>query len=92
MQLSEDPQIVIFGINHKDQPENARRFLASLGNPYAAIGVDPQGRAAIDWGVYGVPETFLVDPNGIVRFKHIGPLTPENVKAALEPAIAAALR
>ncbi|HKQ95997.1 MAG TPA: DsbE family thiol:disulfide interchange protein, partial [Aestuariivirgaceae bacterium] len=77
---------------YKDQPDNARRFLASLGQPFAAIGADDTGRAAIDWGVYGVPETFLVDRAGIVRFKWTGPLTAEAVTKALDPAIAAAAR
>jgi cytochrome c biogenesis protein CcmG/thiol:disulfide interchange protein DsbE len=62
--LSQDKRFSIAGLNYKDAPENARRFLGSLGNPYAAIGVDSAGRAAIDWGVYGVPETFLVGKDG----------------------------
>ena len=56
----------LVGINYKDEPENARRFLGELGNPFAAVGVDPTGRAAIDWGVYGVPETFVVGPDGTI--------------------------
>jgi cytochrome c biogenesis protein CcmG/thiol:disulfide interchange protein DsbE len=56
----------------------------ALGNPYAAVGVDPNGRASIDWGVYGVPETFIVGPDGTIRHKHIGPLTPENFSAFKE--------
>ena len=64
-----------------DNPDNARRFLGALGNPYAAVGVDPKGRASIDWGVYGVPETFIVGPDGTIRHKHIGPLTPETMPA-----------
>ena len=67
-----------------DNPDNARRFLGALGNPYAAVGVDPNGRASIDWGVYGVPETFIVGPDGTIRHKHIGPLTPENLRAFKE--------
>lgn len=77
--LAKDPSIRVVGINQRDNPDNARRFLGALGNPYAAVGVDPNGRASIDWGVYGVPETFIVGPDGTIRHKHIGPLTPENV-------------
>jgi len=79
MELAKDPSIRVVGINYKDNPENARRFLGALGNPFAAVGVDPKGRAAIDWGVYGVPETFIVGPDGAIRHKHIGPLTPETL-------------
>nr|WP_255726740.1 DsbE family thiol:disulfide interchange protein [Microvirga sp. ACRRW] len=77
--LAKDPSVRLVGINQKDNPDNARRFLGALGNPYAAVGVDPKGRASIDWGVYGVPETFIVGPDGTIRHKHIGPLTPENL-------------
>ena len=77
MQLSKAPGLRLVGINYKDGPENARRFLGTFGDPFAAVGVDPNGRTAIDWGVYGVPETFIVGPDGIIRHKHIGPLTPE---------------
>lgn len=90
MALAKDPRLAIYGINQKDRPENARRFLESLGNPYRAIGVDADGRASIEWGVYGVPETFLVDRRGMIVFKWVGPLTPESIRKALEPAIAAA--
>ncbi len=68
------------GINYKDQPENARRFLGDLGNPFAAVGADRAGRSAIEWGVYGVPETFLVDQTGKIVYKHVGPFTLESVK------------
>jgi cytochrome c biogenesis protein CcmG/thiol:disulfide interchange protein DsbE len=92
MALKARPDLRLVGINYKDQPDNARRFLASLGQPFSAIGADATGRAAIDWGVYGVPETFLVDRTGVVRFKWTGPLTAEAVTKALDPAIAAAMR
>jgi cytochrome c biogenesis protein CcmG/thiol:disulfide interchange protein DsbE len=82
--LAKDPSIRVVGINQRDNPDNARRFLGSLGNPYSAVGVDPNGRASIDWGVYGVPETFIVGPDGTIRHKHIGPLTPENFAAFKE--------
>jgi cytochrome c biogenesis protein CcmG, thiol:disulfide interchange protein DsbE len=85
--LAEDPRLRVFGINYKDVPENARRFLGELGNPYAAIGVDQRGRTAIDWGVYGVPETFLVGPDGIIRQKFIGPLSEKTVEESLMPEV-----
>ncbi len=69
--------IQLLGINYKDKPENARRFLGTLGNPYSRIGSDDSGRTAIEWGVYGVPETFIVDAGGTIRYKFIGPLSPE---------------
>jgi cytochrome c biogenesis protein CcmG/thiol:disulfide interchange protein DsbE len=69
--------IQLIGINYKDKPENARRFLGSLGNPYDRIGADEKGRVSIDWGVYGVPETYIVDGQGVIRYKFIGPLTPK---------------
>jgi cytochrome c biogenesis protein CcmG/thiol:disulfide interchange protein DsbE len=87
MDLAKDRGIRLVGINQKDNPENARRFLGRFGNPFAAVGADPDGRASIELGVYGVPETFIVGPDGTVRHKHIGPLTPETL-----PAFRAALR
>jgi cytochrome c biogenesis protein CcmG/thiol:disulfide interchange protein DsbE len=90
-EFAEDDRIRLVGINYKDQPANARRFLGDLGNPYDAIGVDERGRAAIDWGVYGVPETFVVGPDGIIITKHIGPLTPDAVARTIEPAVERAL-
>jgi cytochrome c biogenesis protein CcmG/thiol:disulfide interchange protein DsbE len=89
--LAGDKRVRVVGIDYKDQPANALRFLADVGNPFAAIGVDQRGRIAIDWGVYGVPETFVVDRAGIIRFKFIGPLTAEAVEKALMPEIEAAL-
>lgn len=67
-------KVQLVGFNYKDEAENARRFLGALGNPYSAVGVDRNGRAAIDWGVYGVPETFLIGPDGRILEKHVGPL------------------
>jgi len=84
VELARDPSVRLVGINQKDNPDNARRFLGALGNPYSAVGVDPNGRASIDWGVYGVPETFIVGPDGMIRHKHIGPLTPGNLEAFKE--------
>lgn len=91
LQLAQDGRMQIAGLNYKDEPENARRFLGELGNPYAAIGVDPKGRAAIDWGVYGVPETFLIGKNGAILYKHVGPLSQQAVLDELMPAAQKAL-
>lgn len=79
--------ITIYGINYKDQTVKARRFLDDLGNPYAAIGADPTGRTAIEWGVYGVPETYVVNGAGQIVLRHPGPLTPEIVEKTLRPAL-----
>jgi cytochrome c biogenesis protein CcmG/thiol:disulfide interchange protein DsbE len=84
VELAKDPSVRLVGINQKDNPDNARRFLGALGNPYSAVGVDPNGRTSIDWGVYGVPETFIVGPDGMIRYKQIGPLTPENLESFKE--------
>ena len=82
-ELAKTPDIQLFGMNYKDEPENAVRFLTTLGQPFAAVGMDRDGRAALDWGVYGVPETFVVDGQGLIRYKHIGPLTPEAIAGDL---------
>jgi cytochrome c biogenesis protein CcmG/thiol:disulfide interchange protein DsbE len=87
MALAQDPRIRVVGLNHTDAPANARRFLQDFGNPYAAVGVDPRGRAAIDWGVYGVPETFVIDGAGRIVHKTVGPVTRESLDAVLRPAI-----
>jgi cytochrome c biogenesis protein CcmG/thiol:disulfide interchange protein DsbE len=84
-ELAGDNRLQMLGINYKDVPENARRFLGELGNPYAAVGVDDSGRTAIDWGVYGVPETFLVGPDGVIRRKFIGPLSEQTIVNVLMP-------
>ena len=91
-QLSKDSRIQLVGINYKDAPENARRFLNRYGNPFVATGRDENGRTSIDWGVYGVPETFLVGRNGRIAYKLIGPITAENLSRRLEPEIENALR
>jgi cytochrome c biogenesis protein CcmG/thiol:disulfide interchange protein DsbE len=88
--LKDMTDIRLFGINQADAPENARAFLAELGNPYDAVGADRDRRVSIDWGVYGVPETFVVDAAGTITFKHVGPLTPQAIETGLLPAIAAA--
>ncbi|ADZ68686.1 DsbE family thiol:disulfide interchange protein [Polymorphum gilvum] len=84
-EIGRDDRIRLIGINYKDKPENARRFLGSLGNPYDRIGADDTGRAAIEWGVYGVPETYIVDRAGVIRFKFIGPLSPETYAGTFQP-------
>jgi cytochrome c biogenesis protein CcmG/thiol:disulfide interchange protein DsbE len=91
MTLAEDKRFRIVGINYKDQAENARRFIGRYGNPFAAVGADANGRASIDWGVYGVPETFVVGRDGRIAYKLVGPISPQNLKAALMPAIEKAL-
>ncbi len=91
LKLAADPRIRVAGINYKDQPDNARRFLGRYGNPFVANGADANGRAAIEWGVYGVPETFVVGRDGKIAYKLIGPITPDNLEHALKPAIAKAL-
>ncbi len=88
--LRDTAGIRLLGINQNDAPENARAFLAELGNPYDAVGADRDRRVSIDWGVYGVPETFVVDADGIITFKHVGPLTPQTLQSDLLPAIARA--
>jgi len=89
--LAADPRIQLVGINYKDQPTNARAFLGQMGNPFAAVGVDEKGRGSIDWGVYGVPETFLVGRDGTIRYKFVGPLSEESLAAVLMPEIEKAL-
>jgi cytochrome c biogenesis protein CcmG, thiol:disulfide interchange protein DsbE len=91
MKLAEDKRIRLVGINYKDQPDNARRFIGRHGNPFVAVGADANGRASIDWGVYGVPETFVVGRDGRIAHKLIGPITPGNLDAVLKPAIEKAL-
>lgn len=84
MELAKDPTVRLLGLNYKDKPENARRFLGAFGNPFAAVGADETGRTAIEFGVYGVPETFVIDAAGRIRHKHVGPLTPETLPAFME--------
>ncbi len=77
----------VHGINYKDGAADAKQFLALLGDPYERVGVDREGRAAIDWGVYGVPETFVVDGRGHIVLKHVGPLSPRDLEEKILPAI-----
>jgi cytochrome c biogenesis protein CcmG/thiol:disulfide interchange protein DsbE len=97
--IQEHPQLIalkqqhgvrLIGINYKDEPGAARRFLARYGNPFDAIGADTSGRVAIDWGVYGVPETYVIDGNGRIAFKFIGPLSASAIKDQILPAVAKA--
>jgi cytochrome c biogenesis protein CcmG/thiol:disulfide interchange protein DsbE len=82
-ELAKRPDIRLVGIDYKDEPENARRFLGMLGQPFAALVADQEGRAAVDWGVYGVPETFIIDGAGVIRYKWIGAITPEGLAGTL---------
>jgi cytochrome c biogenesis protein CcmG/thiol:disulfide interchange protein DsbE len=90
-ELSQDKRLQIVGINYKDSPDNARRFLGRYGNPFGMVGVDANGRASIEWGVYGVPETFIVGREGTIVYKLVGPLTPDNVDTVLRAEIDKAL-
>ena len=92
MQLKERTGVTLVGVNYKDQAANARRFLSRYGNPYSRVGADPAGRAAIEWGVYGMPETFIVDGRGIIVYKHVGPISAETLEQRIIPAVEAARR
>lgn len=94
MQISRDPQlkerVALVGLAYKDEPENTRRFLGQSGNPFARIGVDASGRTAIDFGVYGVPETYVIKADGTIAYRFIGPLAEESFRQVLLPQIIAA--
>jgi cytochrome c biogenesis protein CcmG, thiol:disulfide interchange protein DsbE len=87
MQLAQDSRLRLVGINYKDDPDNARRFLGHYGNPFVAAGADESGRAGIEWGVYGVPETFVIGRDAHIVYKLVGPITPDNFDSVLKPAI-----
>jgi cytochrome c biogenesis protein CcmG/thiol:disulfide interchange protein DsbE len=87
MALGRLPGVTLDGIAYKDKPEESRRFLDRLGNPFGHIGVDRNGTTAIDFGVYGVPETYVVDGTGDIRYRHVGPLTAADVKSEILPLI-----
>ncbi len=91
VRLAADKRIRVVGINYKDQPDNARRFLGRYGNPFAASGADLNGRAAIEWGVYGVPENFIIGRDGKIAYKLVGPITPDNLDQVVKPEIEKAL-
>lgn len=85
--LSARAGVDIYGVNYKDQTAAARRYLGRYGNPYKAVGVDASGRGAIEWGVYGMPETFIIDGEGKIAFKHVGPISADSIEKSLIPAI-----
>jgi cytochrome c biogenesis protein CcmG/thiol:disulfide interchange protein DsbE len=87
MQLAQDSRLRLVGINYKDDPDNARRFLGRYGNPFAAAGADEGGRAGIEWGVYGVPETFVIGRDARIAYKLVGPITSDNFDSVLKPEI-----
>lgn len=87
LRLAKEGKFRLLGVNYKDLPENARRFLGQLGDPFAAVGVDRDGGVAVNWGVYGVPETFIIDGAGIIRYRHVGPLTDEAMNGAFGAAL-----
>src|SRR5262245_7611342 len=91
-QLSKDKRIQLVGINYKDSPDNARRFLNRYGSPFVAIGRDDNGRTSIAWGVYGVPDTFLIGRDGRIAYKLVGPITADNLARTLIPEIEKTLR
>ena len=87
VRLSRDKVVPIHGLNYKDRPQDAERWLNELGDPYVRTGADVNGRVGIDWGVYGVPETFVIDAHGVIRKKYVGPLTSSMIKTSLIPLI-----
>lgn len=89
-QIKDQTGVDVYGVNYKDQADNAVRFLGRYGNPYAGVGTDTSGRNAIEWGVYGTPETFVVDRKGQIAFKHVGPISEASLASQLLPAIAKA--
>jgi cytochrome c biogenesis protein CcmG/thiol:disulfide interchange protein DsbE len=91
-ELGKDKRLQLVGINYKDSPDNARRFLGRYGNPFGIVGVDGNGRAAIEWGVYGVPETFIVGRDGRIAYKMVGGVTAENFERVLKVEIDKALQ
>lgn len=86
-ELNQRTGVPIYGVNYKDKPVAARRFLGRYGNPFAAVGTDPSGRSAIEWGVYGMPETFVVNGKGEIIYKHVGAVTPASLSEKLIPLI-----
>jgi cytochrome c biogenesis protein CcmG/thiol:disulfide interchange protein DsbE len=88
--LKEQTGVKLYGVNYKDQAATARRFLGRYGNPFTAVGVDGNGRAAIEWGVTGMPETFIVNGKGEIVYKHIGPISPQALESKIIPLVLAA--
>ena len=91
VELAKDERFSLVGLNYKDAADNARRFLGQFGNPYTAVGTDNNGRVGIDWGVYGVPETFVVGRDGKIAYKHVGPISEKSLTEQLLPEIEKAL-
>ncbi len=87
MQLNKAGIVPVHGLNTKDKPEDAAAWLERYGDPYTRTGADLDGRVTIDWGVYGLPETFVVDGRGIIRYKHIGPITPQVLEETILPLV-----
>jgi len=87
VQLAQQNVVPVYGLDYKDQPDDGRAWLAQHGNPYTASIVDRDGRVGIDYGVYGVPETFVIDKTGIIRYKQIGPLTEEVLQGRILPLV-----
>lgn len=87
-QISKVENIPVYGIDYKDTPEKLAAWLKKYGNPYTAIGADRDGRVSVDWGVYGVPETFVVDAQGIIRYKHVGAVTEKDYRDIFKPLLA----
>jgi cytochrome c biogenesis protein CcmG/thiol:disulfide interchange protein DsbE len=85
--LAEREDVVLYGVNYKDSPADAVAWLDKLGNPYSAIGSDPNGAGAIAWGIRGVPETFIVDADGRIRHHHVGPIHPTDLDSTIVPMI-----
>lgn len=90
VEIGKRPGVTLAGVNVKDDPSAARQFLSRYGNPFAVIGADRNGRGSIEWGVYGTPETFILDPQGRITFKHVGPISQADLAAKIYPAIDAA--
>lgn len=87
MDITQTNKVKIYGLNYKDEANSAKNWLTKYGNPYSQIIFDPQGTLAIDLGVYGTPETFIIDRQGIIRYRHIGAISPEDWKEKIEPLV-----
>lgn len=87
-ELAQRDVVPIVGLNYKDARDDAKRWLRERGDPYSVVAVDADGRVGIDWGVYGVPETFVIDKKGVIRHKHIGPISPDALRNEILPLIA----
>ncbi|MFN3623928.1 MAG: DsbE family thiol:disulfide interchange protein [Hyphomicrobium sp.] len=87
VELQKRTGVQLYGVNYKDDPVAARRFLGRYGNPFTAVGTDDKGRGAIEWGVYGMPETFVLNGKGEIVFKHVGPVSAQSIEQKLMPAI-----